>query len=1008
MKKAFLFTVIFVLLFTVFLLLSVFYLRMLQMSELNLAQTENTTRVIYVLDDVKSDFLDFLKLSLTIESNSTHTILNISDVLPSPFTNPNTTLGEYKSFINGTYSNQTNLLNPATNLSVISLNTTSFQSSPSLQFINSNSSLNLYYKYNNLSKNELVINGSNLTREYSVSIKLNKTCLNENCENATFAGGPPHNDSSTRGLWHFDEGSGTTVSDSSGNGNDGVLSSAGIDWVGGRFLYGLRFNSSTGAEHITIEDSNTLDINGEFTIELWFMPYGTGLSEWLLNKGNTSNYNDSNYQIWIDDTPNKIRVSIGNGTTDQNLTSSNPIQTNTWYHLAFSGDGTTLKLYINGVLDNYTSQTLTPSPNNGALVIAGRTTSDVLFRFNGTIDEVAVYSRAKSAEEIAADASLFHWDWGPIGINNNISAAWHFDEGSGNVSYDSSGNGNAASLSGSIIQITTEIPGGYNKAYVASSTTQNTPFNATTEFTSAQYGYINTSDSVYMSSTAQETITQSCNSPELGGCEENPPSYECDIDGCSPVTCTAPASWCNDLANSVWTSTCAKTNAYCYCRYNRYGDFYYCLPSGCSKTGSCTYTCNSGYYDADGTDSNGCESTTPSYIYTFQRYTFNLSSYNWGDINELKFCWKGKFNTTGRENSSTLLWYNTQTSSWVSWQTLPYNSENTYCAVFDTTNKSLVYNSTDGLVQFAVSGMQAKTGHVLTDYADYAYLNMTLSLVGTGADIAWVPGRFGGALQFNSSGWVRAIDSNSLDITNQLTIEAWVKPDTVNPATTWQTILHKGNNTVENYYFGLKNDELYFMWTNSGQYAAETTGAHIQPNIWSHVAVVFNYSGNAVRFYLNGVEVGSGATAADLQPNDYPLAIAGGEGAWGFNGTIDEVAVYSRAKSAEEIAADANPLYISLDIKDELNSTVSIRGATSGYINPGANNTLYLKTNGGSLNVTAGAYFGLYSLRIYSNNTRANLLIKTIQEGVSSIKAVLPVQVQVYQQLFSNLIVAEK
>lgn len=96
-------------------------------------------------------------------------------------------------------------------------------------------------------------------------------------------------------------------------------------------------------------------------------------------------------------------------------------------------------------------------------------------------------------------------------------------------------------------------------------------------------------------------------------------------------------------------------------------------------------------------------------------------------------------------------------------------------------------------------------------------------------------------------------------------------------------------------------------------------------------------------------------------------------------------------------------------MRDALNSSVTVRGASAGYVNPGGNNTFYLKTNNnGMLNMTAGGYSGLYSLRMHANNTRASLLIKTVQEGVSSIQAVLPVQLRLYQQTFSNLIIAEK
>lgn len=60
------------------------------------------------------------------------------------------------------------------------------------------------------------------------------------------------------GLWHFDEGTGSTASDSSGNGNDGTLS-------GGKFGNALIFDGVDDYVHIPYDVS--LDITGEITIE---------------------------------------------------------------------------------------------------------------------------------------------------------------------------------------------------------------------------------------------------------------------------------------------------------------------------------------------------------------------------------------------------------------------------------------------------------------------------------------------------------------------------------------------------------------------------------------------------------------------------------------------------------------------------------------------------------------------------------------------------------------------
>jgi hypothetical protein len=557
MKRAFLFSIIFILLFTIFLLYSVFYLNITQMNELNLAETRNITKVDYVIDDIRSDLLGYLQLSVSIGSNSTNTIINVADTLPSPYTNPTTELSNYRSFINGTYANQTNLIN-SSNISVISLNTTAFESAPMLQFVNSNSSLNLNYSYTNLNKNELIVNGSSSITNYSITILLNSSCLNSNCSNATWAGGPPNVDSTTAALWHFDEGSGNYAYDSSGNGNTGNLSTSPVPaWVAGKFNTGMNF---TGMCTVAASDSPSLDINDSLTVEMWFNAYQIGSGSLLLDKGASNSPGDDNYAIWIS-MDSKIYASIGNGTTYQNIISTNPVQTKIWYHVAFTANGTTssngvLKLYVNGVLDNSTPQTMSPISNSNSLYMGSWRTSGGYY-YLGIIDEVAVYSRAKSASEIAADANLFHWDWSPIAMNNNLSAAWRFEEGSGNSSYDSSGNVNTLSFTATSSVVL--LPSSVNKAYSINSTFSDNPMFAATE---VNYSNVNANDAIYETSTASYSNTFTLGCQASGTCSCEGPSYVCySLDACVNYGgCTAT---CPSAGSASTGSTCSISATGC-------------------------------------------------------------------------------------------------------------------------------------------------------------------------------------------------------------------------------------------------------------------------------------------------------------------------------------------------------------------------------------------------------------------------------------------------------------
>ena len=96
-------------------------------------------------------------------------------------------------------------------------------------------------------------------------------------------------------------------------------------------------------------------------------------------------------------------------------------------------DGTTAKIYVNGVLDNSpgTAKAAPIGTDTRPLYIGGRSGTDC---FDGMIRDVRIYNRPLTATELVQGAGLVGW--------------WKFAEGSGTSAADSSGMGNTATLSG--------------------------------------------------------------------------------------------------------------------------------------------------------------------------------------------------------------------------------------------------------------------------------------------------------------------------------------------------------------------------------------------------------------------------------------------------------------------------------------------------------------------------------------------------------------------------------
>jgi hypothetical protein len=169
----------------------------------------------------------------------------------------------------------------------------------------------------------------------------------------------------------------------------------------------------------------------------------------------------------------------------------------------------------------------------------------------------------------------------------------------------------------------------------------------------------------------------------------------------------------------------------------------------------------------------------------------------------------------------------------------------------------------------------------------------------------FVAGRFGNALRFDGvNDWVTVADSAALDLSSAMTIEAWVNPSVV---AGWQTVLLKegtGNMAYELYSNNDVNRPAVYFTGGNGAIRTATGTAKLAPNTWTHVATT--YDGTSMRVYVNGVLVRTVARSGAILATAGPLHIGGNE-VWGgefYSGLIDEVRIYNRALSLEEIGSD--------------------------------------------------------------------------------------------------------
>jgi len=186
------------------------------------------------------------------------------------------------------------------------------------------------------------------------------------------------------GYWRFND---CTAQDSSVYGNNGIM--YGTTCLDGKIGKALSFDGDN--DYVKIPYNESFDITDAITIETW------------VNIGNNSRYivnKLGSYLLQFTDTGSlqggiwvagSWKYLVGITTT-----------LNEWHHVAFTYDkslpSNQAKLYVDGNLDAYATNTSTIDSTTNDIYIGNR--YDLLRDFNGTIDEVRIYNRALTAEEI--------------------------------------------------------------------------------------------------------------------------------------------------------------------------------------------------------------------------------------------------------------------------------------------------------------------------------------------------------------------------------------------------------------------------------------------------------------------------------------------------------------------------------------------------------------------------------------------------------------------------------
>jgi len=208
------------------------------------------------------------------------------------------------------------------------------------------------------------------------------------------------------GYWNFDGQNTTTTSginagtkDATANNNWGKFY-GGVGVAGGVSGQALKFDGVN--DYVDAGNGASLQLSpGNLTIEAWVYPRtapAAGINFVLVGSTGMLAPDTKGYEIAFNGSTNRFRFLLrADSATGVTVTSNNAPTLNTWQHIVAVNDGGTMKMYVNGVQQAATGTAPATFAMGRNLIFGEDLWGD---NFDGLIDEVRIYSRALSADEV--------------------------------------------------------------------------------------------------------------------------------------------------------------------------------------------------------------------------------------------------------------------------------------------------------------------------------------------------------------------------------------------------------------------------------------------------------------------------------------------------------------------------------------------------------------------------------------------------------------------------------
>lgn len=242
------------------------------------------------------------------------------------------------------------------------------------------------------------------------------------------SGADPTNDNLV-GHWKFDDGEGSLIADSSGNGNDGQAHNITEP------AFWDKYATFDGVDDYVDLGADSYLAPSSFSVSLWFKMNSTPAQyDGLVSKTNGSSWT-TGWGIWWNSASQLKAQVYESWTVGPTVTVSNPTQ---WNHAVLTFDGTTTKLYING--SSGTDRVMASSPSGTANPLRIGHMGTTAYSAGADIRDIRIYNDALTSNEVT-----YIYTAGESGTDpteTNLVGKWLLNDGEGSVVADSSASGN--------------------------------------------------------------------------------------------------------------------------------------------------------------------------------------------------------------------------------------------------------------------------------------------------------------------------------------------------------------------------------------------------------------------------------------------------------------------------------------------------------------------------------------------------------------------------------------